>query len=179
MRKSRSVTIAAAAIGVGLAIPTFANAQSTNTIRLADEEGIFIDSKSFSILPGRTPEELAGLLKMLDARSLGPGAVIFRSGDKLYIAEAPGAVERYGSSRDRSGPPIDPQAERDWREWRESLRLGSGSARYGGSRNDYGSDRYGRDSGGTEADAQRDWREWQDSLQRGYGANRYGGSRND
>jgi hypothetical protein len=180
MRKSKSLTIAAAAIGVGLGIPTFADAQSTNAIGLADKEGVFIDGKSFSILPGRTPEELAGLLRMLDARSLGQGAIVFRSDDKLYIATAPVAVERSGGSRndyasDRYGPPIDPQAERDWRAWQESLRLGYNSARYGGSRNDYGSDRNGRDSGASASQVERDWREWQDSLKRGDSTNRDGG----
>jgi len=196
MRKSRVLTIFATTLGIGLGIPTFVEAQSTNAIRLADREGIFIDSRTFSVLPGRKSEELAGMLRMLDARSLGPGAIIFRAGDTLYIAEAPMAADRSGGSRndsgteryassrsdydnDRYGPPPDPQAERDWRAWQESLRLGYNSNRYGGSRNDYGSNRYGRDSGASTAQAERDWRDWQDSLRANNANPRFGGSRND
>jgi hypothetical protein len=203
MRKTRVLTIFATTLGIGLGIPTFVEAQTTDAIRLADKEGIFIDSRTFSILPGRRSEELAGMLRMLDTRSLGRGAVIFRAGDNLYIAEAPMAAERSGGSRndyggsrndygteryassrtdydnDRPGPPPDPQAERDWRAWQESLRLGYSTNRYGGSRNDYGSDRYGRDSGTSTAQAERDWREWQDSVRANSTNPRFGGSRND
>jgi hypothetical protein len=120
MRRSKALTVALIAFGAGLGMPTLVGAQSTNAIGLADKEGIFIDGRSMSILPGRTKEELADLLRRLDTRSLGPGTIIFRSGDRLYIAESPATVERYGGSRNDYG-----------------------SDRYGGSRNDYGTDRYG------------------------------------
>src|SRR5690242_4642020 len=93
MRSSKALTVALIAIGAGLGMPTLVGAQSTNAIGLADKEGIFIDGRSMSILPGRTKEELADLLRRLDTRSLGPGTIIFRSGDRLYIAESPATVE--------------------------------------------------------------------------------------
>jgi hypothetical protein len=191
MQRSRLLTIAAAAIGVGLAVPTFAYAQSTNAMRLGDQEGIFIDGRSFSVLPGRTPQDLAGMLRMLDARALGPGAIIFRSGDRLFIAEAPIAADRYGGSRNDYGSNRYGGSRNDYGSDRfggsrndyGSDRFGGsrndyGSDRFGGSRNDYGTDRFGRDS---QANVERDWQEWQDSLRNGYSRspNRFGGSRND
>ena len=149
MRRSKALTVAAIAIGVGLGIPTFVDAQSTNAIVLGDKEGIFIDSKSFTILPGRSKDELADMLSRLDTRSLGPGTVIFRAGDRLYIGESSGTVDRYGGSRNDYGSDRYGGSRNDY-----------GSDRYGGSRNDYGSDRYG----GSRND---------------YGSDRYGGSRND
>jgi hypothetical protein len=165
MPRLMSLVFAACAIA-GSGIPTV-GAQSNDrlAIGITDHEGFFIDGKSFNIVPGRTQKELSDLIGKLDAHSLGPGAIIFRMGNRLYIAEAPVAAERYGGSRNDYG-----------------------SDRFGGSRNDYGSDRYGRDSGGTVADAERDFREWQDSLRgnaryggsrNDYGSDRYGGSRND
>jgi hypothetical protein len=183
MPKLTPLVLAACAITASGITTAGAQSKDRLAIGITDHEGFFIDGKSFSIVPGRTQKELSDLIDKLDAHSLGPGAIIFRMGDKLYIAEAPVAVERYGGSRndyggdrygrDSGGTVAD--AERDFREWQNSLRRGSD--RYGGSRNDYGSDRYGRDSGGTEADAERDFREWQNSLRRG--SDRYGGSRND
>jgi hypothetical protein len=214
MPKSRLLVIATTAI-VASGVPTFAGAQSRDTlaIGIGDHEGVFIDGRSFSVLPGRTPEELSDLIGRLDARALGPEALIFRFGNRFYIAESPAAFERtgdryggsrndyggsrndYGGSRnDYGGSRNDYGGSRnDYGGSRNDYggsRNDYGGSRndYGGSRNDYGSDRYGRDSGGTVADAERDWREWQDSLRRNaryggsrndYGSDRYGGSRND
>ena len=173
MRRLKALTVAAIAVGVGVGIPAFVGAQSTNAIVLADKEGIFIDSKSFTILPGRTKEELAGLLSKLDARTLRPGAIIFRAGDQLYLAEPPGTADRYGGSRNDYGTDRYGGSRNDYGSDRYGgSRNDYGSDRYGGSRNDYGSDRYGgsrNDYGSDRYGGSRN----------DYGSDRYGGSRND
>jgi len=56
---------------------------------IADNNSIFIDGKSFRIIPGKGRGNASTQIKLLDARDLGPGAIIFRSGEKLYIVDAP------------------------------------------------------------------------------------------
>ena len=141
MRMSTSLALAAATITIASGMPSFAGAQSKGTLAIAENEGLLIDGTSFSITSGKTAGEGANLIKKLDARDLGPGAIIFRVGNRLYISEAPPVAangsNRYGSDRDSALARLDhtsAQAERDYREWQESLRQGNGRS--------YGSDRY-------------------------------------
>ena len=126
MRQLTPLLIVATAIGVMSSGSTHAIAQSKDMVSIADNDSVYIDGKSFSIVPGKAKGDVSLQIKMLDAHDLGPGAIIFRSGDKLWIANAapvvPGMSDRYGSDR------------RDY-----------GSDRYGSDRRDYGSDRYGAD----------------------------------
>ena len=64
-------------------------AQTPNAGSLGDNDSIFIDGKNFQIVPGKAHDDIANRLTTMGARELGPGAIIFRSGDKLYIAGAP------------------------------------------------------------------------------------------
>jgi hypothetical protein len=189
MRKSLLAAAAAAVAGVA----AFAGAHAKDTLVIADKDGFFINGNSFTIVSGKTRSDAPDLIERLNARRLGPGAIIFRSGDALYIAGGLSVPEtatlRYGSDRyGRDSGVSAAQAERDWQEWQDSLRGGTlrrGSDRYGSDRygsDRYGSDRYGRDSGASEAQAERDWQEWQDSLRggasrRAYGSDRYGSDR--
>src|SRR5579871_2015290 len=66
-----------------------AAAQTPNIGSIADKDSIFIDGKTFEIRPGTGRADIGDLVKSLGAREIGPGAIIFRSGDKLYIAGAP------------------------------------------------------------------------------------------
>src|SRR5580692_6772329 len=61
---------------------------------IADQDSIFIDGQSFKITPGTAKPDAAGRIKSLVARELGPGAIVYRSGDKLYIMGAPLVLER-------------------------------------------------------------------------------------
>jgi len=63
---------------------------------IADHDSVFIDGQSFKITPGTAKPEAAGRIRSLGARELGPGAIIFRSDDKLYIMGAPLVLERDG-----------------------------------------------------------------------------------
>src|SRR5258708_39218842 len=128
MIKSTSLIVVAAVVGFMPGLSTVAVAQSKDALSIADNDSVYIDAKSFKIVPGKAGGDASALIKKLDARDLGPGEIIFRSGGKLYMVAAPSDQQRFGS--DRYG----------------SDRYGSdryGSDRYGSDR--YGSDRYGRD----------------------------------
>src|ERR1700751_6342131 len=121
MTKLKALLIGASAIAL-IAYPvSFAVAQSP--LSIGDNDSVLIDGNSFKVVPGKGRGDASALIRKLDAQALGPGAVVFRSGDKLYIADA--------------GP-------------LEGARLGGSRNDYGGSRNDYGGSR--NDYGGSPND---------------------------
>jgi hypothetical protein len=71
---------------------TFAIAQAPSSqeviSKLDNNQGIFVDKKSFDVVKGASAKSdpLATLTKM-GAREVSAGAIIFRSGDKLYIVD--------------------------------------------------------------------------------------------
>ena len=70
---------------------TFAIAQAPSQeviSKLENNHGIFVDKKSFDVVKGSSAKSdpLAALEKM-GAREVSAGAIIFRSGDKLYMVE--------------------------------------------------------------------------------------------
>ncbi len=138
MIKCTSLMVLAAVVGFTPSISSLAIAQSKDALSIADNDSVYIDAKSFKIVPGKAGGDASALIKKLDARDLGPGEIIFRSGGKLYTVAAPPDQQRFGSDRygsDRYG----------------SDRYGSdryGSDRYGSDR--YGSDRYGSDRYGSD-----------------------------
>jgi hypothetical protein len=72
--------------------PTSAAAQDASrptSTPLANNDGIFIDGQAFRFLRGSAAGETAARIKDLNARDLGPAAIVFRSGDKLYVAAVP------------------------------------------------------------------------------------------
>lgn len=87
---------AGAALAVSLG-STYVVAQSSGqtspSIQLGNNEGIFVDPKSFNVSRGASKTDASAQVAKLGAREVGVGAIIFRSGDKLYIADGtpPGA----------------------------------------------------------------------------------------
>jgi len=91
MSRNRQKTASLAA-GVALASLCFnpAVAQTPGAPRaLADNDGIFIDSTTFKIVPGRAKGDAAKHIDELGARPLGGSALVFRSGGRLYVVETP------------------------------------------------------------------------------------------
>src|ERR1700716_4288221 len=138
MTHSKSMFPTTVAITVALmsSVPRLAVAQSKDSLGIADNDSIYVDGQSFKIVPGKSKGNAAALIKKLDPRNLGPATIIFRAGDKLYIADAPPVVQsvvapgsadqqRYGSEH-TSGS--DAQAERDWQDSQRILRQ---NPRYG------------------------------------------------
>jgi hypothetical protein len=54
---------------------------------LANNEGIFVDGKSFKIARGKAKGDPAAQIAKMGAKEVGPGAIVFRYGDKLYMVE--------------------------------------------------------------------------------------------
>src|SRR5467141_2468973 len=83
MSKYATSVIMSAAVSVS----TFATAHAQQTILIPDNDSVYVDAKSFQVVPGKGKGHAGAQIKDLAARELGPGAIIIRSGNKLYIAE--------------------------------------------------------------------------------------------
>src|SRR5262245_639008 len=71
-----------------LSVATLATAHpQQNVLTIPDNDSVYIDAKSFQVTPGKGKGDAGPQIKDLAARELGPGAIIIRSGNKLYIAE--------------------------------------------------------------------------------------------
>ena len=75
------------AIGVGVAA-TLAGAASTPIGDLGNNEGIFVNKKTFQIVRRMSTSDPAAQIAKLGARPVTEGAIIFRLGDKLYNVDA-------------------------------------------------------------------------------------------
>ena len=64
-------------------------AQAVPSGTIANNDSIYIDGKNFTVTPGRAKGDAAVQIKALGARDLGPGAIVFRSREKLYIVSSP------------------------------------------------------------------------------------------
>ncbi len=83
-RKSVSI---AAALAFALALAAAAGAAAQSALgSLANDESLFVDGKTFEIRGGRTTGDPAAEVGATGAREFGSGALVFRSGDKLYVA---------------------------------------------------------------------------------------------
>ena len=87
----RTVVAGLAAIPTGLVVggERLASAQSQGDVigELASNEGIFVDGKTFKIARGKAKGEPSAQIARLGAKEVGPGAIIFRYRDKLYMVE--------------------------------------------------------------------------------------------
>src|SRR5215468_707212 len=75
---------------VSFAVASFALAQQQagDVIgELANNEGIFVDGKTFKIARGKAKGDPAAKIAKTGAKEVGPGAIIFRYNDKLYMVE--------------------------------------------------------------------------------------------
>src|SRR5712672_2372705 len=89
-RAASSLALVAAVVGLASLSTRSAMAQSQQTQDvIADNDSILIDGKTFNVIVGKAKGDSAAQIRALGARDLGPGALIFRSGEKLYIVDAP------------------------------------------------------------------------------------------
>jgi hypothetical protein len=64
------------------------NWSAPNTVgNLDNNEGIYVDMKEFKINKGLAKGDPVALIKKSGAREVSDGAIIFRSGDKLYVVD--------------------------------------------------------------------------------------------
>ena len=91
-----------------------ATGQAQGALNIGDNDSIYVDGKSFQVMSGKGKGDAAVQIKSLSARDLGPAAIIFRSGNKLYIADA--QSEMAGAQAQAAVPgrnyAYDPQAVR-------------------------------------------------------------------
>src|SRR5262249_41964037 len=89
--QGKSISSIAAVVGIASIVSSLAVAQSQTLppATIAGNDSIYIDGKTFAITPGRAKGDTSAQIEALGARDLGPGAIIFRSGEKLYIVAAP------------------------------------------------------------------------------------------
>jgi hypothetical protein len=80
--------IAAISLALGAATLAIAQAQSQDVISaLSNNQGIFVDKASFDVVKGNAKGDPAATLAKMGAREVSAGAIIYRSGDKLYIVD--------------------------------------------------------------------------------------------
>jgi Putative metallopeptidase len=111
----RANVVTAALVVLAVAVPCVGmHAQTAASI--AEGDGIFIDGRTFEIVPRKGGGDAGSLITALGAREIGPGAIILRSGDRLYIAETPAglpAAAAAGPQHDRISiayePPTNPE----------------------------------------------------------------------
>jgi hypothetical protein len=106
MPLSKHTALSAGVAAIALAgVGTFALAQqpSGDVIgELSNNEGIFVDGKTFKIARGKAKGDPSAQIAKMGAKEVGPGAIIFRYNDKLYMVE--------------SAPPLPPQAMKDFQD---------------------------------------------------------------
>jgi hypothetical protein len=161
MTKLKSLVTGTTAIMLLLGVPSWAAEQPG--LATANNDSVYVDGNSFKIVPGKGKGDASALINKLDARELGAGEIIFRSGGKLFTIAAPFDQQRYGSDRRDYG----------------SDRRDYGSDRYGSDRRDYGSDRYGSDRRDYGSDRRDYASDRYGSDRRDYGSDRYGSDRRD
>jgi hypothetical protein len=86
--------------------------RAQDALSIANNDSIFIDSSTFRVSPGKAKGDVAAQIKKLGARELGPGAIVFRASDKLYIIDADVTQEftvAYDSARPYAYDPGDPR----------------------------------------------------------------------
>jgi hypothetical protein len=89
LTKASWLAVGIAAAGVALAASRLAGAAApAPTPDLANNEGIFVDLKTFKITRATAKTDPAAQITKLGARPVTEGAIIFRTGDKLYIVDA-------------------------------------------------------------------------------------------
>jgi hypothetical protein len=104
--RPRSGIIAAATVALMSGASMSALAQAPDTTRTIPGNGsILIDGRTFTITPGAPKGDVSAQIRNLGARELGPGAIIFRSDDKLYFVGAVPLMQR-------SAAVYDPAIER-------------------------------------------------------------------
>jgi hypothetical protein len=85
---SKRTLLTIGAASAGLVVADLLVGAATSIEDLANNEGIFVDKSTFKVVRGLAKGDPAAQIAKLGARPANEGAIIFRSGDKLYIVDA-------------------------------------------------------------------------------------------
>src|SRR5262245_7357718 len=112
MRTPKVISAIVTATACGLMAGASTCAQAQDALGIANNDSVYIDATTFKVSPGKARGDIGAQIKKYGARELGQGAIVFRSGDKLYLIEAM-PHERYAMSYDPARPfaydPSDPR----------------------------------------------------------------------
>src|SRR5262247_1308643 len=92
MQRSLPAIVAAAAVGLMSSASSVVVAQAQDALSIANNDSIYIDGNTFKVSPGKAKGDPSAQIKKTGARELGPGAIVFRAADKLYIMDAAAAA---------------------------------------------------------------------------------------
>jgi hypothetical protein len=82
------VGVAAVALVAGAGRLALAQQPTGDVIgELTNNEGIFVDGKTFKIAKGKAKGDPAAQIAKMGAKEVGPGTIVFRYNDKLYMVE--------------------------------------------------------------------------------------------
>jgi hypothetical protein len=88
MLLSKRSLLSVGAASVGLVVADWKLVSAATIDDLGNNEGIFVDKNTFKVVRGMAKGDPAAQIAKLGARPATEGAIIFRSGDKLYIVDA-------------------------------------------------------------------------------------------
>jgi len=89
MSLTKRSLLALAGTSLGLAVVRSRRVlAATPTDDLTNNEGIFVDKNTFKVVRGMAKGDPTAQITKLGARPATEGAIIFRTGDKLYIVDA-------------------------------------------------------------------------------------------
>lgn len=112
MRCALAALFGSLLVGLAPALPNDATAQSQETpSAIAEGDAIYVDGTNFRITSGKAKADVSAVIKRSGARDLGPGAIVFRSGGRLYIVDVPLRVQVGAPGADRSAL-VDGEAAR-------------------------------------------------------------------
>src|SRR5580704_7603524 len=95
-----TTVIILAAMGLTSGFSTLAAAQTQSAPpMIANDDALFVDGMTFKVTPGKPKDDGASRINTSDAQELPQGMIIFRSGEKLYLVDAP---PRPGAGMDRA-----------------------------------------------------------------------------
>jgi hypothetical protein len=157
----RLLLASAATVGLMSALSTHAIAQAPPR-SIGNNEGILIDAKALTVTQGTAKDDVASRIAGFGARNLGAGAIIFRSGDKLYIVDPslpPLALNDANIDRQRSYGGLNDDRQRSYGGLNDDRQRS-----YGGLNDDRQ-----RSYGGLNDDRQRSYGGLNDDRQRSYG----------
>jgi len=105
LSKRSFLTIGGASVGLAVTESRLANAAAPIE-DLSNNEGIFVDMKNFKVMRGTAKTDPKAQIMKLGARPVTQGAIIFRSGEQLYIVDAvPAGASMLNSFHDAFAPP--------------------------------------------------------------------------
>ena len=81
------VGIMACGFAFGQSSPLVRTDPSISALTLDDNEGIYVNTSTFKVDLGKAKGDPAARIDEMGAKEVSHGAIIFRSGDKLYVVD--------------------------------------------------------------------------------------------